>query len=96
MAGQVALLLETHMVFSSGAEAAANEEEAPNQEVSRWISLYCYKHLHQEVAPEAEEELYSGLRTQDLQEAKDQLLVINLILSYHPRQLHHGQRAASW
>ena len=42
MAGQVALLLETHMVFSSGAEAAANEEEAPNQEVSRWTSLYCY------------------------------------------------------
>ena len=40
--GQVALLLETHMVFSSGAETAANEEEAPNQEVSRWISLYCY------------------------------------------------------
>ena len=33
--GQVALLLETHMVFSSGAEpASANEEELPNQEVS--------------------------------------------------------------
>ena len=32
--GQVALLLETHMVFSSGAEAAATEEEVSNQEVS--------------------------------------------------------------
>ena len=31
---QVALLLETHMVFSSGTEPAATEEEAASQEVS--------------------------------------------------------------
>ena len=31
---QVALLLETHMVFSSGAEPAAADEEAADQEVS--------------------------------------------------------------
>ena len=31
--------------------------------------------------PEAEEELYSGLRTQDLQEAKDQLLVSRSVSS---------------
>ena len=42
-------------------------------------------HLLQEVGPEAEEELYSGLRTQDLQEAKDQLLVTNLVITV----IHH-------
>jgi ankyrin repeat/IBR domain-containing protein 1 len=51
---EVALVLETHMVFSSCSSPVSEEP------------LACTM---------VEEELYSGLRTQDLQEAKDQLLV---------------------